>query len=98
MTSAGCELKVPDEEVCVNKPFEIGGGAYCEFTLSGVSRQIPEELWAVQCVEPGRVSLSIDAFKEYQSFIEQACLKIKCTEKEERLKNEAKKVLKKYQH
>jgi hypothetical protein len=68
--------------VCITLPDR---SAYCTHTLNGKERRISAEEWYT--LQVGRISLDLDGYAQYQKFIEEACLKIKCSMEEQRLIN-----------
>lgn len=92
MISLGCSTQVPNVEVCIELP---SGGAFCKYTLKDIERRIPVEEW--DTLSTGRLSMTPEAFGEYQKFIEGACLRVKCTEEERKAQKKLLEVLKNVQ-
>jgi hypothetical protein len=86
-TLAACSLPVPNQEVCVNL---AGNGGFCTFTLDERERLVPPTEWEAELLKPGRVSMTPEAFAEYQAFLQKACELAKCSDSQ---KKEQKKAL-----
>lgn len=76
-----CALSPPNAEVCLTL---ASGDAFCTKTLSNDERMIGRSEWVNMQV--GRFSLSADDFAKYQGFIDEACIKYSCSDKEKDLK------------
>ena len=80
-TASGCSLTPPNEEVCANGA--IGNG-HCFYPISNDERTVPSDLWAIELSKPGRISMTFEAFANFQAFIQKACELAKCTDSQKK--------------
>lgn len=91
LLSVGCSTPLPDADPCLTKS---DLSARCVNTLNPDQvRNIPKSVWWTPEMHVGRVSMAIEEFAEYQTFVEEVCLKITCTKKQRKMLEKGKKVL-----
>ena len=78
-TSLGCSLKPPNTEVCIEL---LSGNAFCRYTLQDTERYLNKAEW--DAISAGRFSMTAEGFGDYQKFIEEVCVRYKCTEQEKK--------------
>ena len=80
MIISNCSPTIPNVEVCITLPTYTG---YCKYTLSDDERIIPPTQWRAE--QAGRISMTPEAFGEYQKFIEKVCIRQKCTTEQQKM-------------